>query len=65
MDENHCEGMISLQNISGDRYYFDVEKYRVMGSKSKREYNLGDPVIVKIIDVYPRKRQIELELIHD
>jgi ribonuclease R len=63
MDENHCEGMISLQNIPGDRFYFDVEKYRVLGSKYKREYNLGDAVMVKIVDVYPRKRQIELELI--
>jgi ribonuclease R len=63
MDENHCEGMVSLPNISGDRYYFDAEKYTVIGSKHKREFNLGDAVIVKIIDVYPRKRQIELELI--
>jgi ribonuclease R len=65
MDENHCEGMISLQNIPGDRYYFDIEKYRVLGSKYKREYNLGDSVMVKIVDVYPRKRQIELELLND
>ncbi len=65
MEENYCEGMVSLQNIPGDRYYFDVEKYRVLGSKSKREFNLGDSVIVKIVDVYPRKRQIELELIID
>lgn len=65
MDENYCEGMISLQNIPGDRFYFDVEKYRVLGSKFKKEYNLGDSVMVKIVDVYPRKRQIELELISD
>jgi ribonuclease R len=65
MDVNYCEGMVSLQNIPGDRFYFDVEKYRVLGSKSKRELNLGDTVSVKIVDVYPRKRQIELELILD
>ncbi len=63
MDENHCEGMVSLPNIPGDRYYFDAEKYTVIGSKTKRELNLGDAVCVKIVDVYPRKRQIELELI--
>ncbi len=63
MDENHCEGMVSLPNIPGDRYYFDAEKYTVIGSKTKRELNLGDTVCVKIVDVYPRKRQIELELI--
>ena len=29
----------------------------------KKEYNFGDRVTVKIIDVKPQKRQIDLELI--
>ena len=62
MDENQCEGMVPMQNIPGDRFYFDAEKYRIVGSKSKKEYNFGDKVTVKVYEVNPRKRQIDLEL---
>ena len=63
MTENNCEGMVSMQDIPGDRYYFDADKFRVIGSKNKREYNLGDMVTVRIYEVNPRKRQIDLELV--
>ena len=63
MTENNCEGMVSMQDIPGDRYYFDAEKFRVIGSKNKREYNFGDIVTVRIYEVNPRKRQIDLELV--
>ena len=63
MTENNCEGMVSMQDIPGDRYYFDADKFRVIGSKNKREYNFGDMVTVRIYEVNPRKRQIDLELV--
>ena len=63
MTENNCEGMVSMQDIPGDRYYFDADKFRVIGSKNKREYNFGDIVTVRIYEVNPRKRQIDLELV--
>lgn len=63
MTENNCEGMVSMQDIPGDRYYFDADKFRVIGSKNKREYNFGDLVTVRIYEVNPRKRQIDLELV--
>ena len=63
MIENNCEGMVSMQDIPGDRYYFDAEKFRVVGVKIKKEYNFGDLVKVRIYEVNPRKRQIDLELV--
>lgn len=65
MDENYCEGMVPMNDIPGDRFYFDAEKYRIIGSKTKKEYNFGDKVRVKIYEVHPRKRQIDLELVVD
>ena len=55
--------MVSMQDIPGDRYYFDAEKFRVVGVKNKKEYNFGDLVKVRIYEVNPRKRQIDLELV--
>ena len=63
MDENHCEGMVPMMEIPGDRFYFDQEKFRIIGSKTKREFNFGDKVHVKISNVNTRKRQIDLELV--
>lgn len=63
MDENQCEGLVPMSDIPGDRFYFDSEKYSIIGSKSKKEYNFGDRVVVRIYEVHPRKRQINLELI--
>ena len=63
MTENNCEGMVSMQDIPVDRYYFDADKFRVIVSKNKREYNFGDMVTVRIYEVNPRKRQIDLELV--
>jgi ribonuclease R len=63
MDENQCEGMVAMNDIPGDRFYFDVEKYRIIGAKTKKEYNFGDRVKVRIYEVHPRKRQIDLELV--
>ncbi len=63
MTGNNCEGMVSMQDIPGDRYYFDADKFRVIGSKNKKEYNFGDLVTVRIYEVNPRKRQIDLELV--
>ena len=65
MDENYCEGMVPMNDIPGDRFYFDAEKYRIIGSKTKKEYNFGDKVMVRIFEVHPRKRQIDLELVMD
>jgi ribonuclease R len=65
MDENQCEGMVPMNDIPGDRFYFDAEKYRIIGAKTKKEYNFGDKVRVRIYEVHPRKRQIDLELVID
>jgi ribonuclease R len=63
MDENHCEGMVPMMDIPGDRFYFDQDKFRIIGARTHKEYNFGDKVSVSIKQVNPKKRQIDLELI--
>lgn len=65
MTENYCEGMIPINQIPGDRFYFDADSFTIIGSKTKKEYNIGDPVTVKIFEVSTRKRQIDLEIVED
>jgi ribonuclease R len=63
MDENHCEGMVPMMDIPGDRFYFDQDKFRIIGARTHKEYNFGDKVRVSIKQVNPKKRQIDLELV--
>ena len=63
MDENKCEGLVPMSEIPGDRFYFDPESYSVIGGRTKKEYNFGDRVKVRIYEVSTRKRQIDLEMV--
>jgi ribonuclease R len=65
MDENYCEGLVPMMAIPSDRFYFDQEKFQIIGAKTKRTYQFGDRVRVRIDQVSTRKRQIDLELIAD
>lgn len=63
IDEYGCEGMIPLTELPGDRFVFEQDKYRIIGSKTKKEFNFGDHVEVQVMSVDLRKRQINLELV--
>lgn len=63
LEENFCEGMISLKSLKDDRYNFDEDNYVVQGSKYGEKFNLGDRVHVRVSKVSVGKKQIDLELI--
>lgn len=63
MTENACEGMVPMQEILGDRFHFDQKRYMIVGQKTGKTYNFGDAVKVKITEVHPRRRQIDLVLV--
>jgi len=65
MDQNHCEGMVPMNAIPGDRFHFDQDAFRIIGARTKKEYNFGDRVKVLIYEVSPRKRQVDLELVEE
>jgi exoribonuclease R len=55
--------MVPMMAIPGDRFYFDQEKFQIVGAKTKRTFQFGDRVKVKIDQVSTRKRQIDLDLV--
>ena len=44
---NTVEGMISVNSLIDDFYYYDEESYKMIGKDTKREFNLGDSVKVR------------------
>jgi ribonuclease R len=65
MEENKCEGLIPLETIENDRYYFNAQKYAIVGSKQGKTYTLGDKILVKIKEVNVPKRSIDLLLVNN
>lgn len=65
MTENRCEGMVSLDEIKSDHYYFDQKNYRIVGSNKGKSFTMGTPVKVKVKELNPRKRTIDLTLVEE
>lgn len=61
IEEFACEGMIALDTISDDHYYYDEKNYRIIGSSSKNEYNLGDKITIQVVRVDTLERKIDFE----
>ncbi|WP_299212901.1 ribonuclease R [uncultured Aquimarina sp.] len=60
---NKCEGMIRLKDISDDHYVFDQDEYAVIGQNSKKVYQLGDEVYVKVKNADLIKRHLDFTLL--
>lgn len=65
MTENRCEGMVSLDEIKSDNFYFDQKNYRIIGSNTGKSFTMGTPVRVKVKELNLRKRNIDLTLVED
>ncbi|NND94445.1 MAG: ribonuclease R [Flavobacteriales bacterium] len=63
LDDNYCEGMVSLRSMDDDHYAFRSEDHVVAGTRHKEEYRLGDAVKVRIANVDPLSRQIDFYLL--
>ncbi len=65
LEENKCEGMVSIRNLDDDFYRFDEENYCIVGRQSKRKFQLGDTVKILVAKANLIKKQLDFELIND
>jgi len=63
IEENKCEGMVRLRDITDDFYALDEKNYAIIGKRKKKRYQLGDEVQIKVKKVDLAKRQIDFTLI--
>ncbi len=59
----HAEGMVRVSSIDDDFYHFDSERHRLVGSRSRKVYRLGDSVRVTLVSVDAQRREIDLALV--
>ena len=65
INENKCEGFIKLKDVPGDYFLFDNINLLVYGRHTKKEYQLGDVVSVKVISTDIINKRIELKLLEN
>ena len=65
IDENHCEGMVSMHDLKGDYYEFDEAHYQLIGRRHHNKYQLGDPLRIKVAHANLEKRQLDFILADD
>lgn len=65
VDENHCEGLISMRDLDNDYYDFDEKNYCLRGRRHHNIYQLGDPIRIKVVRANMERRQLDFILVKD
>lgn len=63
--DNTVEGAVSVAYMYDDCYFFDEENYAMIGEKSKKKYQLGDKVRIKVLKCDKIKKTIDFSIIDD
>ena len=63
IDDNHCEGMVGMRDLSDDYYEFDEKNYCLRGRRRHNRYSLGDTVRIKVVAANIDKRQLDFALV--
>jgi ribonuclease R len=46
-----AEGLIRVRDLEGDFYVLDEKKYSLIGKRTKKQFRLGDKILVKLVRV--------------
>jgi ribonuclease R len=65
LDENKCEGMVSIRELTGDFYFFDEKNYCISGMHTNKSYQLGGEVKVIVAKANLEKKQIDFKLVDE
>lgn len=65
LNDNHCEGLVSMRSLDDDYYHFDEENYQILGASNGKRFTLGDQVRVRIAAVHLERKQVDFVLSDD
>jgi len=61
--ETKCEGLIRMNDLGGDYFVFEKEKYRIIGKNTRARYTLGDKIRIRVKSVDIERKSIDYELV--
>jgi ribonuclease R len=63
LNDNKCEGLIRLRDLDDDFYELDEKNFCIVGSRTKKRYQLGDSVRVQLKHTDLIKKQITFSMV--
>ncbi len=63
LSDIYIEGLVHVTALKNDYYQFDATGHRLTGERSRKTYQLGDKINVKVVRVDLDEKKIDLELI--
>ena len=63
IQENLCEGMISIRTLTDDTYVLDADNYCIIGQTNGNKYQMGDEILVEIKNADLSKKQLDFTLV--
>ena len=64
IDENHCEGLVRMEDLDDDYYEFDEKNYCLRGRRRHNVYNLGDSLRIKVARANLERKQLDFVLVN-
>ncbi len=59
---NSCEGMIRAASMEDDFYVYDEQNLRLIGEKTKKEYTLGQKVMIRVVGADRLTKTIDFKI---
>ena len=47
--ETHADGMVNIRNVGDDYFEYDEKHYRLVGRRTHKAFQLGDPIRVRLL----------------
>ncbi|MDE6268720.1 MAG: ribonuclease R [Muribaculaceae bacterium] len=63
LDDNKCEGLVPIRDITNDFYEFDEKNYCLVGRRKNIRFRLGDKVKVRVARANLEKKQLDFALV--
>ena len=63
IEPTKVEGMIPLREIKSDFFEFDEKNFRLVGRRTRKVYNLGDPVRIRVKSTNLEQKLLDYELV--
>ena len=63
IEPTKVEGMIPLRTIKSDYYEFDEKNFRLVGRRTRKVFNLGDPVRIRVKATSLEQKLLDYELV--
>ena len=63
MEENRCEGLISVRYLGDEPFDFDERNFALVGRQTRHKFSLGDRIRIKVAKANLMQKQLDFEFV--